>query len=163
MTTLPQSFASYRSPRVQLPPTTPAVLRSSEGVQSRGELKVVSLTGGLLWLPKAVDPGARVKLMFVTEAGAVMTFAELLRPVSWVLQPFRFLSLEEGDQRKLHATVQSLMGQHDDGYEWIETYRSMLAYQNPSPKRVSGIMVAALAVATLGLGIALYLYGIYMR
>jgi hypothetical protein len=163
MTTLPQIPAPYRSPRVQLPPTTPAVLRSSEGLQSRGELKVVSLTGGLLWLPKAADPGSRVKLMFVTQAGTVLAMAELLRPVSWVLQPFRFLSLEESDHRKLHATVQSLLVQQDDGYEWIDRYRAMLMHDSPPPKQFSGVIVAAMALATVGLGIAVYLCGAYIK
>jgi hypothetical protein len=153
----------YRSPRVQLPPTTPAVLRSPEGLQSRGELRVVSLTGGLLRLSKAVDPGSRVGLMFVTQAGAVMALAELLTPMSSALQPFRFLSLEETDQRKLHATVQSLLGQYDDGYESVETFRSMLMHRNPSPKRFSVVMLAALALATVGSGIAGYLCGVYSR
>jgi hypothetical protein len=125
-------------------------------------LKTVSLTGGLLSLPEVVDPGSRVGLIFVTQAGAVMALAELLRPISRVLQPFRFLSLEEGDQRKLHATVQSLL-QHDDGYEWIERYRAMLVYPNRPKKRFSGIIVAALAFATVGLGIALYLSGVYVK
>ena len=102
MPTLSQSSATYRSPRARLV-STPAVLRFPDGRHSRGELKVISLTGGLLYLPRTLDRGSRVKLMFLTQTGAVLGAAEMLSPDSWTSQPFRFVSLDEGDQCRLSA------------------------------------------------------------
>src|SRR5258708_9581536 len=91
------SQASYfrRSPRARLFGTIPVALRFADGRQGRGELKVVSLTGGLLSLQRPVDRGCRVKLMFLTQTGVVLGAAEMLSPDCWSLQPFRFLSLDE--------------------------------------------------------------------
>jgi hypothetical protein len=101
----PQSLATQRSPRVRLPPMTTAVLRSQDGTRRQGELAMVSLTGGLLCLRKPLDRGCRVKLMFMTHTGAIRGSAEMLKPVSWDLQPFRFMALDGGDQRSLRAAI----------------------------------------------------------
>ena len=113
MPTLSQSSANYyRSPRVRLVSTTPAVLRFPDGRHSRGELRVISLTGGLLSLPRPLDWGSRVKLMFLTQMGAVLGAAEMLHPDSWTSQPFRFVSLDEGDQCRLSAAIELFLGQN---------------------------------------------------
>jgi hypothetical protein len=44
--------------------------------------------------------------MFLTPAGAVLGTAEMLHPDFWTRQPFRFLSLDEGDQCKLKAAIE---------------------------------------------------------
>jgi hypothetical protein len=115
-----KSHAIQRSPRVRLPRMTPAVLRSQDDRCSQGELEMVSLTGGLLCLTKPLNHGSRVKLMFMTHMGAVLGSAEMLRPVSRDLQPFRFVALDTGDQRKLRAAIQWHLGQNSVGEEWIE-------------------------------------------
>jgi hypothetical protein len=125
----PQSHAIQRSPRVRLPPMTPAVLGSQDGSRRQGELEVVSLTGGLLCLPKPLDRGSRVKLMFMAHAGAILGAAEMLKPVSRNLQPFRFVALDGGDQRKLRAAIQAYLGQNSVGKEWIDKYRPKLAHR----------------------------------
>ena len=114
-------------------------------------------------MPKAVDPGCRVKLLFMTQAGSVFAPAEMLRPVSWVLQPFRFLSLEEGDQRKVQATVHSFLGQSGAGDDWVDRYRAKLTNHKPSQKRFSKIAVVGLALATACFGGALYFCGVFVR
>ena len=114
MPTLSQSSANYRSPRARLV-STPAVLRFPDGRQSRGELRVISLTGGLLFLPRTLDRGSRVKLMFLTQTGAVLGAAEMLKPDSWVSQPFRFVSLDERDQCRLSAAIELSLGQNGTG------------------------------------------------
>ena len=120
----PQSHAIQRSPRVRLPRMTPAVLRSQDGSRRQGELEMVSLTGGLLCLPKPLDRGSRVKLMFMTHMGAILGSAEMLKPVSWDLQPFRFVSLDGDDQRRLRAAVQLYLVQNSVGEERIDKYRA---------------------------------------
>jgi hypothetical protein len=60
----------------------------------------------MLSLPRPLVRGSRVKLMFLTPAGAVLGTAEMLHPDSWTRQPFRFLSLDEGDQCKLKAAIE---------------------------------------------------------
>jgi len=120
----PQSHAIQRSPRVRLPRITPAVLRSQDGRRRQGELEMVSLTGGLLCLPKPLDHGCRVKLMFMTHTGVILGSAEMLKPVSRDLQPFRFVALDGGDQRKLRAAIQWHLSQNSVGEEWIDKHRA---------------------------------------
>src|ERR1700722_4553210 len=79
--------------------------------RAQGQLEVISLTGGILSLPKPVDRQSRVKLMFVTPTGPVLGTAEMLKPVSWTHQPFRFVGLEKDDQRRLQDSIQSSFGQ----------------------------------------------------
>jgi len=107
MTSLPQSHASQRAARVPLADVTPAVLRFDDGSCSLGRLQIISLTGGLLCLPRPLDQGSRVKLVFLTHTGPVLGAAEMLRPLSWSLQPFQFVTLREGDQHRLRAAIQS--------------------------------------------------------
>jgi len=87
MTSLPQFHASQRTARVPLADITPAVLRFDDGSCSLGRLQTISLTGGLLCLPRPLDQGSRVKLVFLTHTGPVLGAAEMLRPLSWSLQP----------------------------------------------------------------------------
>jgi hypothetical protein len=162
MPTLSQSSAHYRSPRARLASATPAVLRFPNGGHSRGELKVISVTGGLLSLPRPLDRGSRVKLMFLTQTGAVRGAAEMLNPVSWALQPFRFMSIDEGDQCRLRAAIQLSLGQNGMGDEWIEKYRANLIHRNPPRKRFSRMILAALTLAAASLGSAI-IYGVCLK
>jgi hypothetical protein len=149
----PQSHAIQRSPRVRFPRMTPAVVRSQDGSRRQGELEMVSLTGGLLCLPKPLDRGSRVKLMFMTHTGAILTSAEMLKPVSRDLQPFRFVAFDGGDQRKLRAAIQWYLGQNSVGEEWIDKYRAKLAHRNPPRGRLFTLVL--FAAVCLG-GICIY-------
>jgi hypothetical protein len=115
-------------PRVRLPHATRATLRSPDGSRRQGELKIVSLTGGLVGLPKPLDLRSRVTLRFTTPAGAVRGSAEMLKPVSSDLQPFRFLALDRGDQRKLKAAIQSYLVQNRVGEQSVDGYRDKLVH-----------------------------------
>src|SRR5438093_906794 len=107
MSSLPQQrHYPPRPTRVRPSEFTPAVLRFPNGGCTPGELQMFSLSGGLLGVPKPLNQGAHVKLMFLTETGPVLGEAELLRPISWTAQPFRFVSLREGDQHRLEAAIQ---------------------------------------------------------
>jgi hypothetical protein len=80
-------------------------------------------------LPKPLARGSRVKLMFMAHAGAILGSAEMLKPVSGNLQPFRFVALDGGDQRKLRATIQSYLGQNSVGEERIDGYRAKVVHR----------------------------------
>ncbi len=94
-----------RAPRMRPSEFTPAVLRATDGGCTSGELQVFSVTGGLLSLPKLLNKGSQVKLMFLTKTGPVLGVAEMLNPISWTEQPFKFITLEENDQRRLRAAI----------------------------------------------------------
>lgn len=158
MTYLPHSHANWRSPRVRLVDVTPAVLRSPDGRRHRGKLETISLTGGLLSMPNMLDRGSRIKLMFLSHTGPVLGAAEMLSPVSATRQPFRFVALEEGDQRRLRAVVQSFL---DPGEQaWIEKYRAALVHRKPARRGIFRVVFGSLTLLTL-LGSAIYLLNVH--
>jgi hypothetical protein len=159
MTNLLPSHTYWRSPRVRLADITPAVLRLPDGRSHRGKLETVSLTGGLLSMAKMLDRGSRIKLMFLTHTGPVLGAAEMLSPVSTTRQPFRFVALEEGDQRRLRAVVQSFLAPVEQA--WIDKYRATLVHRNPARRGVLGIVLGSLKLLTL-LGSAIYLLKIHL-
>ena len=57
-----------------------------------------------------MERGTHAKLMFVTEKGTVLGAAEMLNAESWVLQPFRFVSLDNADKCRLRAAIESSFG-----------------------------------------------------
>ena len=102
-----QSTGQRRAERVRLDDSIPAVVRFDDGNRSSGRLKVVSMTGGLLALPRPVRQGSVGKLMFLTPAGSVLGSAEMLMPMSWELQPFRFVGFAGDDHGRLENAIQS--------------------------------------------------------
>ena len=118
-----QSHAVRRSPRVRLPSTTPAVLRSKNGSRCEGELQVVSLTGGLVCLPVPLVHRSRAKVLFVTRVGTIRGSVEMLTPVSSDLQPFRFLALAGRSQRRLTTAIQSYLAKDNSVEQAIDDHR----------------------------------------
>src|SRR4026208_673819 len=100
----PVSSLPTRAPRVRTTEYTPAVLRFPSGDTVTGRLEVFSATGGLLCLPKPLISGTRIKVMFLTPKGPVLGAAEMLTPVSWNQQAFRFVSPAHEDLRKPQVT-----------------------------------------------------------
>ena len=107
---------------MNLSDVTHAVLRFEDGHRTQAQLEVISLTGGMLSLPKPAVRESRVKLMFVTPTGPVLGTAEMLNPVSWNQQPFRFVGLDGDDQKRLQESIQSSFGQVSKDQEWIDKY-----------------------------------------
>lgn len=101
-----QSNTNWRSPRLQYAPTTPVVLRYESGRRIRAKLQVISVTGGLLNVPSPLDRGSHLKLMFLTAAGAVLGTVEMLPSLSKTHQPFRFVTMNEDDERRLRNLIQ---------------------------------------------------------
>jgi hypothetical protein len=110
MTHYPQINALHRATRIQLT-TAPAVVKLNDGIRAKGKLQVVSVTGGLLQLTKAIDDGDFVEVAFQTHSGSVQGMAEMLSPVRTapgsVFQPFRFVALGDDDHRTLNMIVES--------------------------------------------------------
>jgi hypothetical protein len=99
-----------RPVRVHLPGMPAATIRFEDGQRSSAKLQTVSVTGGLLRVLKPLSPGAVVELMFSTHIGPVLAMAELLSPCSAVpigLQPFRFITVDNTDLRKLRMLIAS--------------------------------------------------------
>jgi hypothetical protein len=97
----PQQAQPVRPARIRPAEYTPAVLRVEDGSCTQATVELFSLTGGLLSLPKPLDKGSRPRLMFLTKTGPVLGVAEMLKPVSWTEQPFRFIGLHEDGQHRL--------------------------------------------------------------
>jgi len=110
MTHYPRINALHRAPRIQLT-TTPAIVKLGEGVRAQARLVVVSSTGGLLQLSKAIAGGDFVEVTFETNSGNVQGMAEMLDPVrsapGGVFQPFRFVALGDDDHQVLDRMIES--------------------------------------------------------
>jgi hypothetical protein len=148
MNSVAQSHSTWRCQRVQLAEITPVVLRLPDGSGSRATLKTISLTGGLLNIPTALHSGSRNNLLFVTPTGPVLGAVEMLSAISGNQQPFRFVAIEEGSQRRLRAVIDSLMTPADPA--WVMKYRAAMARRNPSRRKVSAVVLLAIALGILG-------------
>jgi len=82
-----------------------------DGQRAKGRLQTLSVTGGLLRLPKALEHGDFVEVSFQTQSGTVHGMAEMLNPTRSVpdgtLQPFRFIALADDDHRTVRMLVDS--------------------------------------------------------
>lgn len=96
-----------RAERVSFDEATPVVLRFADGARCSGQLQVISVTGGLLVLPKPLLPGSIGKLMFLTQKGSVLGEAQMLTPMTWERQPFKFTSIHDDDLGRLQTVIQS--------------------------------------------------------
>jgi hypothetical protein len=101
----PQAEFHERAQRVGFEEKTPVVVRFPGGVRCSAQLKVISVTGGLLCLQRPVQPGAIGKLMFLTNKGAIIGEAQMLTPVAWDRQPFKFTTLPEDDHYRLQTVI----------------------------------------------------------
>ena len=159
---LSQLHTPLRAPRVHLADFTPAVLRFRDGQRTSGQLKVLSVNGGLLSLPDPIDQGSQVKLMFLTHTGAVLGAAEMLSPLTSRQQPFRFVSLPVDDRRRLGAAIESSLNEKvakQDAAEekWMEKLRAASSHESRPRRRWFKFGVGVAAFGILSLGCALYL------
>jgi hypothetical protein len=109
MTHFPQPHPTRRASRVQLGDSVLAAIRLEDGRRTKGNLKTISVTGGLLRLQQSLGQGDFVEVAFQTQAGPVHGMAEILNPMrnetNGVLQPFRFVAIEDDDHRRLRITL----------------------------------------------------------
>jgi hypothetical protein len=100
-----------RAQRLRLASAIPIVLRRPDGNRVPGKLQCVSETGGLVEPTALLPPGSMVRLIFVTPKGPITGTAEMLTPVSWTEQPFRFATIQHTDQHRLRAVIDMVYGQ----------------------------------------------------
>jgi hypothetical protein len=148
MTTFSPVLASRRAMRVHLPDATPAVLRCQDGSRVAGNLQVISVAGGMLRLSQPLDPNTRASLMFLSDGGPVLGKAEMLSPLSRTQQAFRFVALDQSNQRNLQQGIHSHSNQSSDEERWIAKYRSALSHKQPS-RRTLKIVFGSVAFGIL--------------
>jgi PilZ domain len=109
MTHFPQPHPSRRAARVQLGASVLAAIRLEDGQHAKAKLQTISATGGLLLLPRPLAEGDFVEVAFQTQSGPVRGMAEILSPMrkteGGVLQPFRFVALDDDDHRRLRTSL----------------------------------------------------------
>jgi hypothetical protein len=109
MTHFPHPHPTRRAARVQLGDSVLAAIRLEDGRRAKAKLQTISATGGLLRLAQSLAEGNFVEVAFQTQAGPVHGMAEVLSPMrkttDGVLQPFRFVALEDDDHRRLRTTL----------------------------------------------------------
>jgi hypothetical protein len=155
MLNLPESRPSSRLPRARLEGNNPTVLRLANGQNVGASLKVVSLSGGLLSVAQPVLQGSQVKLIFLTGSGAVLGGAEMLRPMTDRLQPFRFVSLNTDDQRRLGTMIGEQTRKALPDPDWVEKLRAATTRHN-KPRRWR-LGVSMLGLFVIGLATVAYL------
>jgi len=101
----PQTEFRERAQRVGFEEKTPVVVRFPGGVRCSAQLQVISVTGGLLCLQRPVQPGVVGKLMFLSSNGCIAGDAQMLTPVAWDRQPFKFTTLPEQDHYRLQTII----------------------------------------------------------
>ncbi len=128
MTHFPQAHPQRRAPRIQLGGSVAALVMLEDGERAKGKLQSISVTGGLLRLAKSLGHGDFVEIAFHTQSGPVRGMAEMLDPMraapDGVLQPFRFVALEDDDHRTLRMTVDSVADKSFQGLrssQWFTT------------------------------------------
>ena len=121
MTHFPQPHPSRRAARVQLGDTVLAAIRLEDGRRTKAKLQTISVTGGLLRLSHSLGQGDFVEVAFQTQAGPVHGMAEVLSPMrktdDGVLQPFRFVALEDEDHRRLRTSLEHVVARHSLGMQ----------------------------------------------
>ncbi|MGA7929807.1 MAG: hypothetical protein WCA20_27915 [Candidatus Sulfotelmatobacter sp.] len=114
MTQFPQPHPSRRSARVQLGDSVLAAIRLEDGQYAEAKLQTISVTGGLLQMPRSLRKGSFVEVAFQTHSGPVHGMAEILTPMrkanDGVLQPFRFVALEDDHHRRLRTSLDHVTG-----------------------------------------------------
>ena len=109
MTHFPQPHPQQRAARIQFGNNITAVVKLDDGRSAKAKLQSISETGGLLRLARALEQGNLVEVDIQTEAGAVQGMAEMLSPTraakDGILQPFRFVALEDDAHRTLRTVM----------------------------------------------------------
>lgn len=91
--------------------TASALVKLEDGQRTKARIQTVSVTGGLLRLARALGEGDFVEVAFQTQSGPVHGMAEMLHPrrisADGILQPFRFIALDDTDHKTLTFAVDS--------------------------------------------------------
>lgn len=110
---------------MQLGDSVMAAIRLEDGRRTKAKLQSISVTGGLLRLAESLAQGDFVEVAFQTQSGPVHGMAEVLSPTrsmpDGVLQPFRFVAIEDDDHRRLrnsldHVAMRSALGMRSGAF-----------------------------------------------
>jgi hypothetical protein len=124
-----------------------------------GSLQVISVAGGMLRLPRPLDPNTRASLIFLGDGGPVLAKAEMLSPLSRTQQAFRFVALDREYQRNLQLGIQSHLSHRSDEDRWIAKYRSAVVHRAPSRTGALKVVFGSVAFGMLVLiGAACFLH-----
>src|SRR5215469_1252331 len=119
MTHFPQPHPTRRASRVQLGDTVLAAIRMEDGRRTKAQLQTISVTGGLLRMDQSLGKGDFVEVAFQTQSGPVHGMAEILSPMrslpDCVLQPFRFVAIEDEDHRRLRMSLEHVVARSSLG------------------------------------------------
>jgi hypothetical protein len=111
MTHFPQTNSQQRATRVKMEATASALVKLEDGQHAKAKIQTVSVTGGLLRMARALQEGDFVEVAFQTQSGPVHGMAEMLHPrrisAEGILQPFRFIALDDNDHKTLSFAVNS--------------------------------------------------------
>jgi hypothetical protein len=125
MTHFPQPHPTRRASRVQLGDSVLAAIRLEDGRRAKAKLQSISVTGGLLRIAESLAQGDFVEVAFQTQSGPVHGMAEVLSPMrnvsDGVLQPFRFVAIEDDDHRRLrnsldHVAMRTALGMKSSAF-----------------------------------------------
>jgi hypothetical protein len=118
---LPSFPSVRRSPRTRLGQPIRTLLLKADGGSAEGELQTVSLTGGLLRLPKPLSNGDLVEVTFHAQPDRVQGLAQMLGPLpaggEGTPQAFRFIAMADDDHRALRRIA-------DRGSRWASMEHS---------------------------------------
>ncbi len=107
MAYFPQPHRSQRARRYRVSDSTPILFIYEDGLQARGRLYDVSLTGGSAVMERPLPEAVLVSVSVRTAVGNIGAVAEMLPMVGGGRQPFKFLALNEGDREKLARLMSS--------------------------------------------------------
>lgn len=114
-----------------------------------GNLQVISAVGGMLLLPRPLDPNIQASLMFLSDGGPVLGRAEMLRPLSPTQQAFRFVALDQKNRHNLQRGIQSHLTHDSAEEQWIAKYRAAVLHSPPPRRRALKIVLRSVAFGML--------------
>ena len=108
MAHFPQTNTFVRAPRVTLRRAVSIDFVLSEQAIVRGELAVVSTTGGRARTSKQLSPGGLAEIRIGANHGIIRGIAEVLpgyQTIHGWLQPFRFVAIDDPDYDSLKQVI----------------------------------------------------------
>jgi len=108
MAHFPQTHYNVRAPRVSLRRPISIDFRLDEKGIVRGDLYVVSATGGRAQTPKPMNAGTLVELRIGSGIGIIRGLAEMLpgfQTINGWFQPFKFIALGDEDYDSLKRVL----------------------------------------------------------
>lgn len=108
-----QPHSSVRAPRVRVPHPEPISFSYEEGTV-QGVLKKISVTGGLVCLPRQIRQGTFAEVRVRTISGPVNGLVEMLDPRIYRGSPeqgFRFVAMSDDDHDRLAAVLEEMKRQ----------------------------------------------------